>query len=125
MKRLSLIAVFVWLMGITTFACSQFVATPAAVYIPGQSVTKAQICARLNHQVAKVNSDSKVGKITTDQANQFLALLQSIKAQIKADYAQNGKKELTNDQKASLSSMLDQTGSNIHAVSGIKDYTGK
>jgi hypothetical protein len=126
MRIMTFLTLFVGWMGGTGLAYAQStIVTPAEIYIPSPSMTKAQICARLNKQVAKVNADSKVGKLTTDQANALLASLQAVKNQLKADYVENGKKELTNDQKVALSGMLDQTGSSLRTVNGMKDWTGK
>lgn len=126
MRTMTFLTLFVGWMGGTGLAYAQStIATPAEIYIPGQSMTKAQIWNRIHNQIAKVNADSKVGKLTTDQATSLLASIQSKKDQVKAYYSENGKKELTNDQKVTLSGMLDQTGSILRAKSGPKDFTGK
>jgi ribosomal protein S13 len=114
-----------WMGGIGLVYAQSSIATPAEIYIPGQGMTKAQIWNRIHNQTAKVNADSKVGKLTADQATSLRASIQSVKNQVKADYVENGKKELTNDQKVALNSMLDQTGNNLRAVNGMKDWTGK
>jgi hypothetical protein len=125
MKKYAFAALFIGTLGAASLAQAQYVATPAEIFVPGQNMTKTQIWTRIHNQIAKVNADSKVGKLTTDQANVLLASVQAIKDQVKADYVENGKKELTNDQKVTLSSMLDQTGIELHSVNGLKDYTGK
>jgi len=125
MKKYAFAALFIGTLGAASLAQAQYVATPAEIFVPGQNMTKTQIWTRIHNQITKVNADSKVGKLTTDQANVLLASVQAIKDQVKADYVENGKKELTNDQKVTLSSMLDQTGIELHSVNGLKDYTGK
>jgi uncharacterized protein YbaP (TraB family) len=125
MEKIKYSVALVCFMGISPLVWPQYVATPAEIYVPGQSMTKTQIWARIHNQIAKVNADSKVGKLTADQATSLLASIQSVKDQVKADYAINGKKELTNDQKVTLNSMLDQTGVELHAVNGMKVWTGK
>lgn len=120
---MALLAFMVGSLGTASLAWSQAVATPGVVYNPPSlDITKAQIKTRIQAQTAKANADSKVGKLTTEQTSDLLVSLQAIKDQVKADYAENGKKELTEDQKVSLSAMLDQTGSAIHVKSGPKDF---
>ena len=125
MKKFNFSVALVCFMGISPLAWPQYVPNPAGNNNPWQPITKAQICARLNKQTAKINADSKVGKLTTDQANDLLSSLKTVKNQMKANYAENGKNELTNDQKTALSAMLDQTGGVISAKSGPKNYPAK
>ena len=117
-----LILLFGWMGGAQGLHAQGDVATPAEIAIPGQNTTQAQLSARAKAQAAKVNADSKDGKLTMEQKSDLLASLQTIKDQVKADYAQNGNKVLTDDQKASLSAMLDQTGGLIRVKSGPKDF---
>ncbi|HTC21855.1 MAG TPA: hypothetical protein VK859_13450, partial [bacterium] len=99
MKGLTFLAVCVFLMGIAGSASAQ-TPVPVVTVLPGAPATTIEVRSRIRTLEARINADSKVGKLSTVQANSLLASLQSVKDQKNADYAENGKRELTGDQKA-------------------------
>jgi hypothetical protein len=138
MKDMTFLPVFIGWMGICGLAFSQ-VATPStsiqaatpitsvqlptpvnSIYNPAPA-TKNEIKARIADQEARISADSKVGKLTTVQADALRANLQAIKDKKKADYAANGKNVLTSDQKAELNGMLGQNETSLSTSNGIKN----
>lgn len=95
---------------------------PFAQVLTSPSSTKAEIRGRIKEQENRIKTDSGVGKLTVLQANALLADLKSIKDKRSADYLENGKKELTSDQKAELNGMLDDNEKSIGDRNGIQDY---
>ncbi len=118
MRGILFLAVSVGWMGTAGLALAQ-TTIPVPTVIPGAPATRVEVRARIKAQEARINADSKVGKLTTQQANALLAALQAIKDQKKADYAENGKKELTSDQKAELIGMLDENEKSLTSQNGI------
>ncbi len=119
MKSLNILAVSVWLMGLPALAAAQ---TTVATVAPVRPATKAAIKARIRAQEARINADSKDGKLTTVQATALLANLKAIRDKLKADYVENGKKELTGDQEVELTGMLDASEQSIGNRNGIQDF---
>jgi hypothetical protein len=67
----------------------------------------------LRQQMKQIKKDRKSGKLTEDQAKAKWENLKSIRRQELEYFKQNGRKEITDDQKSQLSSALSQTaGSN-------------
>lgn len=122
MKGFTFIAVSVWLMGTVGLASAQTTSYPNAdgQFIEGAAMSKGQIKGRINDQVARVNAASKNGKLTTLAADALLAKLKSIRNKMKADYVENGKKELTGDQKIALNNLLDGTAKSIADKGGFQ-----
>ncbi len=118
MKGFTFLALSVCWMGSAGLASAQ-TTIPAPTVLPGAPATRIEIRARIKAQEARINADSKVGKLTAEQANALLAALQAVKDQKKSDYAENGKKELTSDQKAELNAMLDENENKLTSQNGI------
>jgi hypothetical protein len=87
-------------------------ATPVATSLP--SLANSEIRSRIKAQESRIKAESRVGKLLTVQVNVLLAESASIKAQLKANYAENGKRELTAVQKADLSARLDANEKKIY-----------
>jgi hypothetical protein len=120
MKRLTLLMISLCLMGTAGLASAQ-TPVPGPTVLPGATLTRIDIRARIKSLEARINADSKVGKLTTVQANALLASLQEVKDQKNADYAENGKKELTREQIAELNEMLDEDEQSLTNTNGIKN----
>jgi len=110
-KSIPFFVLSVLLMWITGRAGAQSV--PVATTVPGEIPSKAIINQRIQRQAARIKADSRVGKLTTVKAADRQAALKSIDDQKKADYVQNGNKDLTDDQKNDLIQKLDQNKQNI------------
>jgi cytochrome c553 len=117
MKGLSFLMVSIWLLGTAGLASAQ-TTNAQGQFIEGAQMSKAQIWGRVHDQIARVNAASKVGKLLIGEAASLLAQLQSIRDTIKADYVENGKKELSDDQKIALNDMLDGTARSISDKGG-------
>ena len=150
MKDLTFLAILVWLMGAAGFAFAQStiptvtmnptvsmnpvatntpnIAMPINTAVPttpdltGTSTTSTQIKARVSAQGARINSYSRVGQLTADEASVLQANLKAIRDKIKADFAENGKKQLTDDQKVELNKMLDDSEKKIGDRNGIQSF---
>lgn len=123
MKSTAFFIMFIgWMGGAQWLNAQAPIATQSEIPAPVLNTSQSQLGARAKAQTAKINADSKDGKLTMGQTSDLLASLQTIKDQVKTYYDQNGKKVLTNDQKASVSAMLDQTGGLIRDKSGPKDF---
>ena len=144
MKNLPFLAVSVWLMGTAGLALAQSeiptatmipVATntpniampiktagPTTLDLTGASPTSTEIRARVGAQRARIDSYSKVGQLTAVEASVLQANLKAIRDKIKADYAENGKKQLTDDQKVELNKMLDDSEKKIGDRNGIQSF---
>ncbi len=85
-------------------------------------MTKAQIVARIKAQEARINADSKVGKLTATQAGALMAALKTIRDKKNDDYAENGKKELTDDQANELNEMLNNNEASLTTTNGAVNY---
>jgi hypothetical protein len=118
MKFSTFLVVSVCLTGMAGLASAQ-TPVPEATVQPGAPATRIEIRARIRALEARINADSRVGKLTTVQANGFLASLQAVKDQKNADYAENGKRELTGDQKAELNEMLNEIERNLTNQNGV------
>ncbi len=144
MKDLTFLAVSVWLTGAAGLALAQStiptatmipvatntpnIAMPVNTVVPtipgltGASTTRPQIKARVSAQWARINSYSKVGQLTAVQASVLQDNLKEIRDKIKADYAENGKKQLTDEQKVELNQMLDESEKKIGDRNGIQSF---
>lgn len=118
MKILNSLALFVWSMGMPGLAVAQ---TTVATVATSRPPTQAAIKARIKSQEARIKADSRVGKLTTDQANALLANLRAIRGKMKADHAENGKRELTGDQEAELTAQLDASEKNLSSPNGFSN----
>jgi len=107
---------------VSTGLASAQTTTPVPTAVNGAPSTRAEIKARIKGQIARINGDSKAGKLTTVQADSLLADLKTIREKVKADYAINGKKELTSDQKSELNNLLDQSDKNIGNRNGLQTF---
>lgn len=94
---------------------------PVAGGIAGGPASKAEINARITNQETRIDVDSKVGKLTMEQAKPLKCSLKKIKKQKKADYVENGKKELGGDQKTDLNNQLDANEKNLTTTNGVKN----
>jgi hypothetical protein len=122
MKGLSFLMVSIWLLGTAGLVGAQ-TTSATGQFVEGAQMSKAQIWSRVNDQVARVNAASKVGKLIMGETAALLAELQSIKDRIKADYVENGKKELSEDQQIMLNDMLDGTAKSIADKGGYQYIT--
>ena len=91
MKNLSAWMVLAYLSGIACSAEAQ-TTTPVPTAVNGTPSTRTEIKARIRGQVARINGDSKEGKLTAVQASSLSADLNAIRGKMKADYVINGKK---------------------------------
>lgn len=94
---------------------------PVAGGVGGGPSSKAEINARITDQETRIDADSKVGKLTMDKEKSLKCSLKKIKKQKKADYAENGKKELNIDQKTDLNNQLDSNEKNLTTTNGVKN----
>ncbi len=128
------LALSILLMGSAGLASAQImVATPSApasmttsaIPITGAAAdgpaSKTEINARITDQETRIDADSKVGKLTLEQAKPLKCSLKKIKKQKKADYAENGKNELGGDQKTDLNNQLDANEKNLTTTNGVKN----
>jgi len=111
-KIIIFFAVAVSLVGITSWVGAQ--AAPVATTVPGEIPSKDIINQRIKRQQAKIDADSKTGKLTGVKAADRQAVLKSINDQKKADYVQNGNKQLSDDQKKDLIQKLDTSKQDIN-----------
>ena len=74
----------------------------------GQNSNIHSVNVRLKQQMRQVRKDLKAGKLTKDQAKAAFAKFKSIRQQELQFFRQNGKKEITSDQKNQLNAALDQ-----------------
>jgi hypothetical protein len=121
MRGLTFLTLSVLLMGTAGLALAQ-TTTPVPTATSGSPTTKAEIKSRIREQEARIKADSRVGKLTTGQADSHLADLKAIKDKLKADYVENGKKELTSDQKTELNNLLDESGKSIGNHNGLQNF---
>ena len=121
MKAFGFLAVSLFLTGITGLAQAQ-TAVPTPTVAPGSAVTKGQIIARIKAQEARINADSKVGKLTATQTSTLMAALQTIRDKKNDDYAENGNKELTSDQANELNQMLNNSEASLTTTNGTVNY---
>lgn len=75
---------------------------------------KSEIHERYKLQVARIKQGLRSGVLSKDQANALLDKLKAIEVQRKADFEQNGKKPLTNDQRAQINQLLDDNSKAIY-----------
>lgn len=73
-----------------------------------------EVHARMKEQMKRIDAGVKSGKLTPDQAKALKDQIKAVQAQMEADYQANGKRELTDDQKAQLNQMLDQSSKMIY-----------
>jgi hypothetical protein len=94
---------------------------PMAGGAAGGPPSKVEINARITDQETRIDADSKVGKLTVEQVKPLKCSLKKIKKQKKADYVENGKKELGSDQKTDLNNQLDTNEKNLTTTNGVKN----
>jgi hypothetical protein len=135
MKRLIFLILVVLSMGVNCLAFAQTIIPTTSIPIStmpistmpiaggaaGGPVSKAEINARITDQETRIDADSKVGKLTTEQAKPLKSSLKQIKEKKKADYVENGKKELGGDQKVDLNNQLDANEKNLTTTNGVKN----
>ncbi len=130
MKGSTFLAVSVLLMWMTGLVSAQTMIPTTSMPISdlpttggagGGPSSKAEINARITNQQTRIDADSKVGKLTNEQAKPLTCSLKKIKKQKKADYAENGKKELTSDQKTDLNNKLNSNEANLTNTNGVKN----
>jgi cell shape-determining protein MreC len=102
MKFLFLFLVFIFVNGLT-FAAG--ISTPTTSdFIPKTSTDKLNL--RIREQIAQVQRELKLGKVTQSQANSLRAQVQVIRQAEMADLKQNNNKTLTDAQLSDLNGQL-------------------
>jgi hypothetical protein len=89
-------------------------ATPAADTSVVPSKGKFEIRERFRYQALRIAQGVKSGVLSKDQAAALRDSLKSIVQQAKADFEQNGRKALTDDQKAQINQLLDNNSKAIY-----------
>jgi hypothetical protein len=77
---------------------------------------KSEVRGRFKLQRARIVQGLKSGVLSKDQANALMEKLKSIGDQARADFNENGKKPLTEDQKAQINQLLDENSKVIYQV---------
>ena len=68
---------------------------------------------QIREQMVRIRKDLKRGRLTRDQARVWMARLKDVRRQENRFFLQNGRKEITDDQKNKLNSLLGRaSGSN-------------
>jgi len=89
-------------------------ATPTAGSSTVTSHGKSEVRARLRYQALRIRQGLKSGVLSKDQAVALMDKLKSIGDQARADFNQNGKKPLANDQRAQINQLLDENSKVIY-----------
>jgi len=110
MKKLISLVFSMFLIGITGLALAQ---DTAAAPKPAHPRIH-EVHQRMKMQEVRIEKGVQSGKLTSEQAQAMRAQLKAVQGQMEADYQANGKRELTEDQKAQLNQMLDQNSKAIY-----------
>ena len=110
MTRFATIAALALFVGASSLALADGTAAPGK---PSHPMIK-EVHVRMHDQMMRIKEGVKSGKLTKDQAKALREVLKSVKTQMDADFQQNGKKELTEDQVKQLNQMLDENSKTIY-----------
>ncbi len=100
------------LMMAQTMAFAAGVSTPTTgAFIPKTSTDKLNL--RIRHQMAQIQKETKMNKLSKDQSKSLKAQVESIHKQELAFLKQDGAKLLTDAQVAQLNSQLDTLSKSI------------
>lgn len=102
MKRL----IFILILALSQNAYGTSVSTPAKT-----PMEKLQL--RMRHQVAQIQREAKLGKLTKDQAKSLKAQVETIRKQEITFLKQNSTKTLTDDQVNQLNQQLNTLSKSI------------
>jgi hypothetical protein len=101
------------MMAMAGFSLAQDVApTTGASAVAPQG--KSEVRGRFKLQRARIVQGLKSGVLSKDQATALMEKLKSIGDQARSDFNENGKKPLTEDQKAQINQLLDENSKVIY-----------
>jgi hypothetical protein len=89
-------------------------ATPTTGALVAAPHGKSEVRARLRYQALRIRQGLKSGVLSKDQATALMDKLKSIGDQVRADFNENGKKPLTDDQKTQINQLLDDNSKVIY-----------
>jgi multidrug resistance efflux pump len=107
MKKLISSLLTLLFVGTTSLTMAQNAPAPAPAPVVHPRIH--EVHARIKEQRERIAAGLKSGAMTKEQAQAAHAQLKSIRTQMEADFQTNGKRELTEAQKAQLNGMLDQS----------------
>jgi hypothetical protein len=113
MKKVTVGLLSLLMMAVAGFSLAQD-AAPTTGAPAAAPQGKSEVRGRFKLQKARIMQGLKSGVLSKDQATALMEKLKSIGDQARADFNQNGKKPLTDDQKTQINQLLDENSKTIY-----------